>query len=444
MIEHIPGRADTMAAGAHAAPIAPPDPTAPWLFAGPAPSGGQEGWASHHGRVGPLPSAADARGLIPVLEASGLGGRGGSGFPVGTKWRSVATRSRGDAVVVANAAEGEPRSAKDRALLALRPHLVLDGAVLAAEAVGARDVILYVGTEHRPAVEAARRAIAERATASHGRGRHREPAIQLVEAPVGYVSGEATAVVRFLNGGEAKPASRPPMPSDQGVRGLPTLVQNAESLAWASLIARHGDAWYRSLGRGGATPGGALVTLSGPVAAPGVREIRFGTTLRELVAAAGGLTADVQAVMIGGYFGGWVAVKPMWDAPLDPQSLAARSLGFGCGVVALLPADACGVWATGQVMTYMAGESARQCGPCVFGLGAIAGATRRLAAIHPNDDDLQDIVRWSEMIAGRGACHHPDGAAELLRSGLQVFGEEFRLHQYAHRCSRAAAAARHT
>ena len=444
MIEHTPGRADTLAAGTHAAVTTPPDPNAPWLFAGPTPDRGAEGYVSHQARLGPLPSSADARSLIPLLEASGLGGRGGSGFPVGTKWRSVATRSRGDVVVVANAAEGEPRSAKDRALLALRPNLVLDGAVLAAEAVGAREVILYVGTEHRPAIDAARRAIAERATSSHGRGRHREPPIQLVEAPVGYVSGESTAVVHYLSGGDAKPTSRPPMPSDQGVRGLPTLVQNAESLAWAALIARHGDGWYRSLGRGGATPGGALVTVSGPVAAPGVREMPFGMTLRELVAAAGGLTADVQAVMIGGYFGGWSAVRPMWDAPLDPQALAARSLGFGCGVVALLPADACGVWATGQVITYMAGESARQCGPCVFGLGAIAGATRRLAALHPGDGDLQDVTRWSAMIAGRGACHHPDGAAGLLQSGLDVFGEEFRLHQYARRCSRPAAAARHT
>lgn len=262
-----------------------------------------------------------------------------------------------------------------------------------------------------------------------------------MEAPVGYISGEASAVVHYLNGGDALPTSRPPLPAERGVNDLPTVVQNVESLAWAALIARHGDAWYRSAGRA-ATPGGALVTLSGPVASPGVREIEFGTTLRELVTMAGGLTADVQAVMLGGYFGGWAPVGGMWDVPLDPASLEARSLGFGCGIVSFLPVDACGVWATGQVMSYMAGESARQCGPCVFGLGAIAGATRRLAVLHPTERDLHDVVRWADMVAGRGACHHPDGAAGLLRSSLAVFSEEFGLHQYAHRCSRPAALAR--
>jgi NADH:ubiquinone oxidoreductase subunit F (NADH-binding) len=415
----------------------------PRLFSGLSPDAGQEPYAAHLARLGPLPSSTEAARFIPILEASGLGGRGGSGFPVGRKWRSVAERSSGgDAVVVANAAEGEPRSAKDRALLALRPHLAIDGAILAAEAVGASEAVLYVGTEHRPAVEAARRAIAERSAAA-GRNRHREPPVTLVEAPVGYVSGEASAVVHYLNGGDAKPTSRPPLPAEHGVRDLPTLVQNVESLAWSALIARHGDGWYRSLGRS-TSPGGALVTLSGPVASPGVREIEFGTTLRELVAVAGGLTADVQAVMLGGYFGGWSPTAGIWDLPIDPAVLESRSLGFGCGIVAFLPAEACGVWATGQVMGYMAGESARQCGPCVFGLGAIAGATRRLAALHSTERDLHDVVRWSEMVAGRGACHHPDGAAGLLRSSLAVFAEEFNLHQYARRCSRPASLARHT
>ncbi len=429
MLDDRAGRAATLTA------------TTPRIFAGPPPDGGPESLRSHIERLGAVPSAAATHGLIGTLEASGLGGRGGSGFSVGRKWRSVAERSGGDSTVVANAAEGEPRSAKDRALLALRPHLVIDGAVLAAEAVGARQVVLYVGTEHRPAVEAARRAVAERAAHRLGRRGHREPAIELVEAPVGYISGEASAVVHYLNGGDALPTSRPPLPAERGVNDLPTVVQNVESLAWVALIARHGDTWYRSAGRA-ATPGGALVTLSGPVASPGVREIEFGTTLRELVTMAGGLTADVQAVMLGGYFGGWAPVGGMWDVPLDPASLEARSLGFGCGVVSLLPADACGVWATGQVMSYMAGESARQCGPCVFGLGAIAGATRRLAALHPTERDLHDVVRWADMVAGRGACHHPDGAAGLLRSSLAVFSEEFGLHQYAHRCSRPAALAR--
>jgi len=405
------------------------------ILGGPPYAAGAESFAEHRARLGPLPTASAPDGFIETLDRSGLLGRGGAGFPVGRKWRSVAGRSDGHAVVVANGAEGEPRSAKDRALMVLRPHLVIDGAVLAAAAVGADDVVIYVGSEHRAAVTALGRAIAER-PASH------DPIPWVVEAPVGYVAGESSAVVHYLETQDARPTTVPPRPHERGVRGQPTLIQNVESLAAAALIGRRGDAWFARAGRD-RTPGTALVTITGPVRGTGVREIEYGTTLRELVADAGGLTAATDAVLIGGYFGGWSATADLWDAPLDPASLADRGLGFGCGMVAFLPADACGVWATSRIMEYMAGESARQCGPCIFGLGAISGALRRVAAGSPGDTDLDDLIRWAGQIAGRGACHHPDGAVGLLQSGLGAFADEFLLHQRTHRCSRPPTAARH-
>ena len=183
--------------------------------------------------------------------------------------------------------------------------------------------------------------------------------------------------------------------------------------------------------------------MSGPVADPGVREIEYGTTLGELVDMAGGATANMQAVLIGGYFGGWAALDDdMWETQLDPVELTPRGLGFGCGLVGLLPADACGVWATARILDYMAGESARQCGPCIFGLGAIAERTRQLAAGKGARGDLANLARWSAQIVGRGACHHPDGAAALLQSALSVFGAEFALHERERRCSRPAAMGR--
>jgi NADH:ubiquinone oxidoreductase subunit F (NADH-binding) len=402
------------------------------LLAGPPAEAGAERLAAHTARLGPAPRAA--ADLIEVVERSGLLGRGGAAFPVGRKWRSVAQRAAGPAVIVANGAEGEPRSAKDRTLMAARPHVVLDGAMLAAAAVGADEVVVYVGSDHRAAVGAMERAIAERASAT-------DLAIRLVEAPVAYVSGESSAVVNFINTGDARPTLTPPHPRDRGVAGRATLVQNVESLAHAAMIARYGDDWYRSAGRG-PTRGTALVTISGAIARPGVREIAFGTTLGELVADAGGATDDLQAVLLGGYFGGWASVHDLNDVPLDPAVLADRRMSFGCGLIGLLPIDSCGVWATARIVTYMAGESARQCGPCIFGLGAIAETTRRLAAGNANPGDLDNLARWAGQIAGRGACHHPDGAAGLIGSAMSVFSSEFELHQHDRRCSRAAASAR--
>ncbi len=391
------------------------------LLDGPLPAAGAENLASHEARLGRLPSGSEARGLIPMLEASGLQGRGGAGFPVGRKWRSVAERSGGHAVVLANGAESEPLSMKDRTLMAARPHLVLDGALLAAEAVGAERIALYVGRAHAAAAASLRRAIAER-------GGEVVRRTQVVVAPSGYVSGEATAAVRYLNRGVALPTSTPPRPFEQGVGGRPTLVQNVESLALSALVARFGDAWYREAGRRPAA-GPALVTLSGPVARRGVHGMALGTTVSELVAAAGGLQAPVQAALIGGYFGSWLPSEQALALTLDPTALRARGLAFGCGVVAFLPAGLCGVATTADIISYMAAASARQCGPCLFGLRAIAEATERLASCHPLPDDLSRISRWSAQLGGRGACRHPDGAAGLMRSALGVFTEEFSLHQ---------------
>src|SRR5438876_9501625 len=181
-----------------------------------------ESLATHRQRLGPVPKLASGE-LSAALDASGLLGRGGAGFPVGRKWRAVAERSSGRAVVLANGAEGEPLSLKDRSLMAARPHLVIDGALLAARAVGANDIIFYVGSEHRTAEAALRRALAERPGDVRGRAR-------IVAAPAGYVSGEESAAVHYVNAGDARPTTTPPRPFERGVGGRPTLVQNVESL----------------------------------------------------------------------------------------------------------------------------------------------------------------------------------------------------------------------
>jgi NADH:ubiquinone oxidoreductase subunit F (NADH-binding) len=381
---------------------------------------GPESLATHYQRLGPLPALAPTQ-LIAELEGSGLLGRGGAGFPVGRKWRSVAERSSGGAVLLANGAEGEPLSHKDRSLMAARPHLVIDGALLAARAVNADDIIIYIGAEHRAADAAIRAGLAERPADVRGR-------VRIVQAPVGYVAGEESAAVHFVDKGDARPTTTPPRPFERGVRGRPTLVQNVESLALAALIARRGRAWYGGFGQGQAR-GMGLITVSGAVNHAAVQEIELGSSLAEVGAAAGGLRGDVQAVLLGGYFGNWASVDEQWGLPLEARSMRARGLAFGCGVVHFLHAQTCGVEATARIMAYLASQSARQCGPCLFGLGAIAEATRRLAARSPQADDLERLHRWSGQLTGRGACRHPDGAAGLLRSALTVFADDYAAHQ---------------
>jgi len=258
--------------------------------------------------------------------------------------------------------------------------------------------------------------------------------VRLLTAPIGYVAGEASAVVHYINHGDARPTTTPPRVSELGVSGRPTLVQNVESLAYAALIARYGEYWYRSMGRLGSR-GTALITVSGGVREHGVREVELGTTVAEVAARAGGFQSGIRAVVLGGYFGTWVSAEDAWDLPLDPVVMKTRDLTFGCGIVGLLPAEVCGVAATAEIMGYMAKESAGQCGPCVHGLRALGDATKQVADGVAGADVLTDIERWTTQIPGRGACHHPDGAVQLMVSALNVFGDEFAAHARTGRCS---------
>jgi NADH:ubiquinone oxidoreductase subunit F (NADH-binding) len=285
-----------------------------------------------------------------------------------------------------------------------------------------------------------RRALGER---SRHRGRSKVR-VRIAAAPDRYIAGEESAAVRAVNDGDARPATTPPRPYERGIRGLPTLVQNVESLAHVALIARLGPDWYREAGRG-STRGTAVVTVTDPHGRPVVREIELGTTIGELAGLAGlssggaGSSAiapdSTQAVLLGGYFGGWLPAREAWDTPLDPASLRASGRSLGAGIVAFLPSTVCPVGATARIADYMAGQSAAQCGPCVFGLRAIADAMLRLARRSPRADDLPNLERWASQVRNRGACRHPDGAVGMLISALETFGDEVAMHQRLRACS---------
>ena len=394
----------------------------PRLLAGIRRDGHALSLADHLDLHGPLPRADD---LIELAEASGLQGRGGAGFPAGRKLRAVA-QGRGRAVVVANGTEGEPISGKDKVLLRCVPHLVLDGVELAAAALGAREAIVAVGAGARKELAAVRAALAER---KHRRGDRISLRVETV--PEGFVVGEETALIAWLNGGPPKPTFIPPRPYERGVRGAPTLVQNVETFAHLALVARHGPQWFRALGSRD-EPGTALVTLGGAVAYPGVYEIPLGLRFDDVINWAGGAKSSISAFLVGGYFGTWIDADTASRVLLLESELNPVGASLGARAIHALPEGACGVAETARVTRYLADESAGQCGPCVHGLDAIATGLERLAA--GNAQDLTRIKRWTSQMAGRGACRHPDGAARFVESALRVFADEFELHVH-RRCT---------
>ncbi|MGA2758423.1 MAG: NADH-ubiquinone oxidoreductase-F iron-sulfur binding region domain-containing protein [Solirubrobacteraceae bacterium] len=374
-----------------------------------------------HGSL-PAPAALDGPALIELAERAKLRGRGGARFPAAIKMRAVRA-SRGRAIVVANGCESEPMSAKDALLLAEVPHLVLDGAALAARAVGAEHVIVaYEGRRGSDSRQSLEHALKERRAAGVDSVR-----FELFAAAETFLTGQETSLVSQINGGEPRPTFIPPRPTQRGVRRRPTLVQNVETLAHLALIARHGAGWYGAVGTDD-EPGSTLVTVLGAVNAPGVYEIECGTALESLLAAAGGLRGAIAGLLIGGYFGSWLPAGVVAELAVCDASLARHDAALGCGVLIALPSGACPVAETVRVAIYLATETANQCGPCVHGSAAIARTLHAIAEGSAAPGALADLGRWTQSLPGRGACHLPDGLAHFVSTALRTFPAAFDDH----------------
>ncbi|HLI56266.1 MAG TPA: NADH-ubiquinone oxidoreductase-F iron-sulfur binding region domain-containing protein, partial [Actinomycetota bacterium] len=342
------------------------------------------------------------------------------------KMRSVAG-GRGTPFVVGNGTEGEPASYKDKLLLTSLPHLVIDGALLAAAAVGADQVVIGIEHTSRLALDAMSRALSER--------RRSEPTpipVEIAETPPGYVTGEESALVHFLNGGDALPTATPPRVFERGIAKRPTLVDNVETLAHVAQIARYGASWFHGAGTRD-EPGTMLVTVTGAVAQPGVTEVPLGVPLSAIIDRAVP-TARPAAALVGGFFGGWVPAT-QFGAPFSRAGLRATGGSPGAGVVIVLPEGACGLTETARIMQWYANESAGQCGPCVFGLPAIAAEASALSHGPVPPQGLGRLQRWASDIEGRGACQHPNGSVRLLRSALGVFAADIDRHLRGQPCA---------
>ena len=385
---------------------------------------------AHLAHYGPVAQLAGPTALIAEVERAGLTGRGGGAFPAGRKLRAVAdaTGRRGTAVVVANGSESEPASRKDAVLLSRSPHLVLDGISLAAEATAATRAYLCVGSRGALA-----RSLADELVARGQAGLDRVQ-IEIIGGHDGYVAGQETALISVLNGGRPTPTLIPPRPAVKGVGRQPTLVLNVETLAHVALIARYGAAWFRSVGTA-ASPGSTLITVSGAVRRPGVREIPLGTPLGEILHRSG-LDSPAQAVLTGGYFGSWLPLPATLTVPVSAPGLRAAGASFGAGVLAVLPDTACGLAETARVTGFLASQIAGQCGPCRNGMPALAEAMNWVAFGQPDADVIGWARQLTDLITGRGACHLPDGAAALVTSALTVFSADLHAHAQAGPCER--------
>jgi len=373
----------------------------------------------------PTPDRLPLGELTAMLGHAGLRGRGGAGFPLYRKIVSVSGAARARKIaptVIANGCEGEPASHKDKHLLWLAPHLVLDGLVLLGRELRAIRAVLAIeaGAPNGKGdlVRRVREAVNERDVRQDG------VRIELVEVPGRFIAGESAALVSTLNGGPGLPSYSEHSVRERGVGNTPTLVQNVETLAQVGLIARYGADWFRDYGTA-AEPGPQLFTVYAGRNRPRVVQAAAGTPLWPLIADA----EPVDAVLIGGYHGSWIPAPLARHARLSEAEL---DVPLGAGLIAALPAERCGLAETAHIVRYLALESAGQCGPCLNGLPRIAAALEQLADPHHASRDqslLENLERWSGMVEGRGLCHHPDGSVRLVRSALTVFRTEIAAHR---------------
>ena len=342
--------------------------------------------------------------LMALLETSRLTGRGGAGFPLAAKLRALhGTHPR----VIVNGSESEPASFKDRTLLRRTPHLVLDGAAAVGAALNAREVIVAV--HDAAAYESVRRAVSERPDRAR---------IQLVRTDGRFLGGEARALVRGIDGGPTVPPGRRDHPGLSG-----NLVSNAETFAQTAILLRRGARAFAETGTPD-EPGTVLLTVGGAVGRPGVVEAPLGTPLGILLQAAG--SAPASLVVTGGYHGAWVLPDPA--IRISRAGLARAGGALGAGVIYVLDDATCALGELSRVAGWLAAESAKQCGPCRFGLPALAADVAALANGHPGA--LSNAASHARAVDGRGACSHPDGAVRFISSGLQALPAEIEAHRH--------------
>jgi NADH-quinone oxidoreductase subunit F len=387
-------------------------------------------WFAQGGGEGLAKALEDPAGIIAIIEAADLRGMGGAGFPTHRKWAPVAAKPDGDKYIICNGNEDEPGTFKDRYLLEHTPNQVIEGALIAAVAVRANHVVLYINPHEPQAIEVGRKAVQQwQASAPFAAiERHLGGKLSLAVVPSSglYIGGEETAAIATVEGAFPFPRRKPPFPADAGVNGHPTIVNNTETLAHVPGILRNGAQWYRELGVGAAT-GTKLYSLSGDILRPGLYELPMGISLEELVFTYGGgmlQGKEFKTVFTGGP-SNTLLTKRNLDVPLDFESVRARHSRLGTGAMIVISEGTSIVRKVAEYVEFFAAGSCGQCPPCKGGTFQLTRLLNRIDTGRGVHGDLEALENLCRILPGSGRCGLIDGAVTVVESSLHNFRDEY-------------------
>jgi NADH-quinone oxidoreductase subunit F len=377
--------------------------------------------------------------VIEQVTRAGLRGRGGAGFPTGRKWELCRAQPATPKYFICNAHEGDPGVFKDRSLLGSNPHLVLEGMIIAAYAVGAREGIIYLHAEQPSVLESVQRALADACQAGflgeNILGSDFSFTVSVFEGGGAFVCGEEGALLASLEGGRGMPSPRPPFPAEQGYRGQPTAINNVETLATVPAIILHGPEWYAALGTA-TSKGTKIFCLAGRVNHPGLVEVPLGTTLREMVfGLGGGLPAGrtFKAVHVGSSSGGCLPA-PFLDLPVDYESLRDVGAALGSGELLVLDEQTCMVDLARYFLQFSQAESCGKCVPCRLGTRRMLEILTRITAGRGTPADLQELEDLADLVKSTSLCGLGQTAPNPVLATLRYFREEYEEHIYLGHC----------
>ena len=368
--------------------------------------------------------------VIGEIEGAGLRGRGGSGYPTATKWRTARETTADRRIIVANLMAADPSALGDRALAEGNPHLVVEGLLVAAYAVGASEAIIAVRRDWTDAIDRLRTAIGE-ATDAHLAGylvlgTDTSITLSVWEGSGAYVAGEETALLNALAGDRGMPAIRPPFPATRGLHDAPTVVQNAETLAHAAWILAQSPEAFASVGSD-RSRGTKLVTIMGRVAQPGLLEVPLGTSLLDLLSMAGGGIGATKAVFVGGPGGGAIDAGSL-TMPYDYESLEAAGAIIGSGSVLVTDSATCMVDTARFFVDFSAREACGKALPCRIGTKRLVEALDRILAATPRPNDFTLLRELSRKVSDTALCRLEQLAPGPILTTLEHFGDEYRSH----------------
>jgi NADH-quinone oxidoreductase subunit F len=404
---------------------------------------GHEGLKEYKARGGYEAIATAIKGapedVIKIVSDAGLRGRGGAGFPTGKKWQFTREAPEQPRYLVMNGGEDEPGSKKDRVLLENLPHLVIEGAILSAYAIGASKAYLYINANYQVATTSVNEALAEAKAANYwGQnvlGANFSLDFELVPAPHNYVAGEDTAVLEVIEGREPLPRQKPPFPVTVGLFGKPTSVNNVETLANVAPILLKGAEGYRKFGTAD-SPGTMIFSLNDDVNIPGVYELPFGTPLRYLIEECGGGMKDgkkIKAIMPAAPSSAFLTPEKI-DTPLDHNSMRDAGSGLGCGVVRLISEGTCIVEEVLRIAEFFTAESCGQCPACRMETNTLSMLMKKVQQGQGGQPILEQFGKILAFNKGKGFCNLIAMPGPPIESAIKLFPSDFEAHLTTGKC----------